>query len=80
MSYVPRNGICARANTSGIVIGFIATFALTKLISAQLYGERARPTEPIVVTALLAVTSLLACWMAAQRALHVDPAISLRAD
>jgi ABC-type lipoprotein release transport system permease subunit len=79
MSYVPRNGICARANTSGIVIGFIATFALT-LISAQLYGERARPTELIVVTALLAVTSLLACWMAAQRALHVDPAISLRAD
>ena len=65
----------------GIVIGFIAAFAMTKLISSQLYGVSARaPLSLILVTALLAVISLLACWMAAQRALHVDPAIALRAD
>ena len=52
-----------------------------KLISSQLYGVSARdPLSLILVTALLAVISLLACWMAAQRALHVDPAIALRAD
>jgi predicted permease len=65
----------------GIVIGLVATLAMVKLISTQLYGVSARdPLSLILVTALLAIISLLACWMAAQRALHVDPAIALRAD
>jgi putative ABC transport system permease protein len=65
----------------GIGIGFLATFAMIQLISSQLYGVRAQdPLNLILVTALLAVISLLACWMAARRALHVDPANALRAD
>ena len=65
----------------GIAVGLLATFALVRLISTQLYGVSARdPLSLILVTALLAIISLLACLMAAQRALHVDPAIALRAD
>jgi predicted permease len=65
----------------GIGLGLLATFVMVKLISTQLYGVSARdPLSLILVTALLAIISLLACWMAAQRALHVDPAIALRAD
>jgi ABC-type lipoprotein release transport system permease subunit len=59
----------------------LATFALVRLISTQLYGVSARdPLSLILVTALLAIISLLACLLAAQRALHVDPAVALRAD
>ena len=65
----------------GLGLGFLATFAMMKLIASQLYGVSARdPLSLILVTALLAVISLLACLMAAQRALRVDPAIALRAD
>jgi putative ABC transport system permease protein len=65
----------------GLGLGFLATFAMIQLISSQLYGVSARdPLNLILVTALLAIISLLACWMAARRALHVDPAIALRAD
>jgi putative ABC transport system permease protein len=65
----------------GIVIGVLATLAMIKLISSQLYGVSARdPLSLIFVTALLAIISLLACWMAARRALRVDPARALRAD
>ena len=54
---------------------------MVTLISAQLYGVSARdPLSLILVTALLGFISLLACWMAAQRALHVDLAIARRAD
>jgi len=62
-------------------LGLLATFAMVRLISAQLYGVSARdPLSLILVTALLTIISLLACWMAAQRALRIDPAIALRAD
>ena len=65
----------------GIVLGFIAAFALVKLISSQLYGVSARdPLSLILVTALLALISLVACLLAARRALRVDPAVALRAD
>jgi putative ABC transport system permease protein len=65
----------------GIGLGFVATLALMKLISSQLYGVSARdPLSLILVTALLAIISLLACLMAAQRALRVDPAVALRSD
>ena len=50
----------------GIVIGFVAAFAMVKLISSQLYGVSARdPLSLILVTALLVVISLPACWRAA---------------
>ena len=65
----------------GIVAGFIATVLLTGFISSQLYGISARdPLSLMLVTLLLAAISLLACWIAARRALHVDPAVALRTE
>jgi len=70
-----------RLALGGIGLGLLATFAMVRLISAQLYGVSAHdPLSLILVTALLASISLLACLLAARRALHVDPAIALRAD
>ena len=65
----------------GIVAGFLATVLLTGFISSQLYGISARdPLSLMLVTLLLAAISLLACWIAARRALRVDPAVALRAE
>ena len=65
----------------GIVTGVIATSVLVRLISSQLYGVGTRDPVSLMVVAILLVTiSLLACWMAARRALRIDPAIALRTD
>jgi putative ABC transport system permease protein len=65
----------------GIVLGLLATFAMIQLISSQLYGVSARdPLSLILVIVLLTVISLLACLGAARHALHIDPAVALRAD
>jgi putative ABC transport system permease protein len=65
----------------GIALGLLVTFAMIQLISSQLYGVSARdPLSLILVIVLLTVISLLACLGAARRALHIDPAIALRAD
>jgi predicted permease len=65
----------------GIALGLLATLAMIQLISSQLYGVSARdPLSLILVIVLLTAISLLACLIAARRALHIDPAIALRAD
>ena len=70
-----------RLGLGGMVPGFVATVLLTGSISSQLYGVGARdPLSLIVVTLLLAGISLLACWIAARRALQVDPAVALRSE
>jgi putative ABC transport system permease protein len=38
------------------------------------------PFSFVVVSLLLATISLLACWVAARRALKVDPVIALRSE
>jgi len=63
----------------GIVIGIAAALALTRLMTDLLYGVR--PTDLVtfvVVSFLLAATSLLACYIPARRAMRVDPMVALR--
>jgi putative ABC transport system permease protein len=63
----------------GIIAGIAAAMALTRLMTDLLYGIR--PTDPITfgaVTALLAATSVLACYIPAQRAMKLDPVVALR--
>lgn len=58
----------------GLAIGFIAAYGLSYLISELLHGVGSH--DPItfgVSAAVLLSTALLACWIPARRASHVDP-------
>jgi putative ABC transport system permease protein len=66
---------------SGLAIGIVATFALARLIAAQLYQVSAY--NPVLLggaTVLLALTAFIACLVPARRAALVDPVQALRAE
>jgi predicted permease len=63
----------------GILIGLAGTLSLSRLLTALLFGVK--PYDPltcIAVAAILAVTTLIACWVPAVRATRVDPLVALR--
>ncbi|HWA26973.1 MAG TPA: ABC transporter permease [Lacunisphaera sp.] len=65
----------------GLLIGVAATYAASRLISAQLYATSG--TDPVVLTAValvLATVALLACWIPVRRAARVNPVEALRAE
>ena len=65
----------------GTASGVVIALSLAKLLANQLYGVSERdPISFAVVSLLLAIISLLACWVAARRALKVDPMVALRLD
>ena len=66
---------------TGIAIGVGAAFALTRLVSSQLYDVRA--TDPATfagMAVLLGLTALAANLIPAVRATRVDPAVVLREE
>ena len=66
---------------TGLVIGIVATFALGRLIAAQLYQVSAH--NPVLLggaAILLTATALMACLLPARRAALVDPVRALRSE
>ncbi len=65
----------------GLIIGLAGTFAVGRLLAAQLY--QISPHNPLLLGAtaiVLAVAALLACLIPARSATHVDPIEALRTE
>jgi putative ABC transport system permease protein len=68
-----------RIAAAGILIGTVASLGLTRLMSNLLYSVSAvDPATLAVVTVVLALVAMAACYVPARRTLRVDPLIALR--
>jgi len=68
-----------RLVVAGLAVGTTASLALTRLMAGLLFGIGAR--DPLTFTGvgvLLALVSLVACYIPARRAMSVDPVVALR--
>jgi putative ABC transport system permease protein len=65
----------------GVLLGAAGSLLLGRLIAGLLFGVGAHdPATLASVVALLLAVALVACWIPARRAAHVDPVIALRAE
>jgi putative ABC transport system permease protein len=65
----------------GLAVGLAGALALTRLMSSLLFAVSARdPQSFAVVSMVLAVVALMACYLPARMAARVDPMIALRSE
>lgn len=79
ISLVLRDGL--RLVGLGLLVGAVGSYGAAKLIESQLYSTSA--SDPIVfvlVCLVLLAVAVLACFVPARRATHVDPIKALRAE
>jgi putative ABC transport system permease protein len=66
---------------AGTILGVAASLALTRFLASMLF--EVKPTDPMtfaLVVALLVCVAVLACWIPARRAMHMDPMTALRCE
>jgi predicted permease len=64
---------------AGAAAGIIVALGVTRFLSSFLYGVKAGdPITLVVVSVLLSVVALAACYIPARRATKVDPLVALR--
>jgi ABC-type antimicrobial peptide transport system permease subunit len=69
----------AKLAVAGITLGLAGAIGATRLLASELYGVT--PLDPptyLGVAGLMAVVTLLACYIPAWRAMRVDPIVALR--
>jgi len=74
---VIRNGLALVS--LGVVLGLAGAYALTRLMTSLLFGVT--PTDRLtlaIVSTVLFLVALLACYIPARRATKVDPLVALR--
>jgi predicted permease len=65
----------------GVIIGLLAAFWLTRLMSDLLFGVTANdPVTFVFISGLLLLVGLAACMLPARRATRVDPLVALRSE
>jgi ABC-type antimicrobial peptide transport system permease subunit len=70
-----------RLVVAGVLFGLVGAFALTRFLSAFLFGVSANDPATFAVVALaLAIVALLASYLPALRATRVDPLAALRTE
>ena len=70
-----------RFAVAGVVVGTLASFALTRSMTTMLYGIT--PTDPLtfgVFAAVMLAVAMVASFVPARRALRVDPVTALRVE
>jgi putative ABC transport system permease protein len=66
---------------AGVTAGLAIALLLARLVASQMYGiSEYDPFSFVIVSLLLAMISLVACWIASRRTLNVDPVVALRCE
>jgi putative ABC transport system permease protein len=74
-------GGALRLVAAGVLFGLVGAFALTRFLSAFLFGVRANdPVTFAVVALVLGAVALLASYLPAWRATRIDPLAALRCE